>query len=142
MRMAIAVVAGGYQTALVSYFVQKDFFPALMKLLHQLENPLQASEPLLLTGLLANYNKFESNNQYRTRFADFVNEETMVKVVESVAWTTTVMRERYVAIQDDTPVGWSIGGTLSYVGLGALAGVKPAAATLTEEQQKEAFTQQ
>lgn len=140
--MAIAIVAGGYQTALVSYFVQKDFFPALMKLLHQLDNPLQASEPLLLTGLLANYNKFESNNQYRTRFADFVNEETMVKVIESVAWTTTVLRERFIAIQDDTPVGWSIGSTLSYVGLGALAGAKPAPIALTEEQQKEAFAKQ
>ncbi|GIZ38997.1 hypothetical protein CKM354_000239000 [Cercospora kikuchii] len=141
-RMAIAVVAGGYQTALVSYFVQKDFFPALMKLLHQLDNPLQAAEPLLLTGLLANYNKFESNNQYRVRFADFVNEETMIRVIQSIAWTTAVLRERYVAILDDTPVGWSLGNTLSYVGLGSLAGAKPAGTVLTEDQQKEAFAQQ
>lgn len=142
VRMAIAVVAGGYQTALVSYFVQKDFFPALMKLLHQLDNPLQAAEPLLLTGLLANYNKFESNNQYRVRFADFVNEETMIRVIQSIAWTTAVLRERYVAILDDTPVGWSLGTTLSYVGLGSLAGAKPAGTVLTEDQQKEAFAQQ
>ncbi|KAK4507106.1 hypothetical protein PRZ48_000840 [Zasmidium cellare] len=142
VRTAVAVVAGGYQTALVSYFVHRDFFPALMKLVHQLDNPLKASEPLLLTGLLANYNKFEVHNQYRVRFADFVNEETMSKAVHSVAWTTAVLRERYIAIQDDTPVGWSIGGTLSYVGLGALAGVKPAAPALTEDQQKELFAQQ
>lgn len=113
-----------------------------MQLVHQLDNPLKASEPLLLTGLLANYNKFEVHNQYRVRFADFVNEETMSKVVHSVAWTTAVLRERYIAIQDDTPVGWSIGGTLSYVGLGRLAGVQPAAPALTEEQQKELFAQQ
>lgn len=30
IRAAIAVVAGGYQTALVSYFVHRDLFPALM----------------------------------------------------------------------------------------------------------------
>jgi hypothetical protein len=30
IRTAIAVVAGGYQTALVSYFVHRDLFPALM----------------------------------------------------------------------------------------------------------------
>lgn len=142
VRTAIAVVAGGYQTALISYFVHRDFFPALMKLVHQLENPLQASEPLLLTGLLANYNKFEVHNQYRVRFADFVNEETMTRVVHSVAWTTTILRERYIAIQDDTPTGWSVGGTLSYVGLGALTGVKPATPALTEEQQKELFSAQ
>lgn len=142
VRTAIAVVAGGYHTALVSYFVHRDFFPALMKLVHQLDNPLTASEPFLLTGLLANYNKFEVHNQYRIRFSDFVNEETMIRVVQSIAWTTTILRERYVTILDDTPAGWSIGGTLSYVGLGALAGAKPAAPTLTEEQQKELFSQQ
>ena len=142
MRTAIAVVSGGYQTALVSYFINRDFFPALMKLAHQVENPLHGSEPLLLTGLLANYNKFEAPNQYRVRFSDFVNEDTMARVILSVAWTTSVLRERYIAIQDDTPLGWSIGGTLSYVGLGALAGTKPASASLTEEQQKQLFSEQ
>lgn len=110
--------------------------------MHQVESPLQASQPFLLTGLLANYNKFESHNQYRMRLADFVNEETMTKVVQSISWTTTVLRERYIAIQDDTPAGWSIGGTLSYVGLGSLAGAKPAALVLTEDQQKELFAEQ
>ena len=76
------------------------------------------------------------------RFSDFVNEETMSKVVQSIAWTTAVLRERYIAIQDDTPVGWSIGGTLSYVGLGILTGAKSAAPALTDEQQKELFAQQ
>lgn len=142
VRTAIAVVSGGYQTALVSYFIHRDFFPALMKLVHQLDNALQASEPLLLTGLLANYNKFEIHNQYRVRFADFVNDETMSKVVESVSWTCTLLRSRYVTILDDTPVGWSMAGTLSYVGLGALAGAKPAAPVLTEDQQKELFNEQ
>lgn len=31
VRATIAVVSGGYQTALVSYFINRDFFPALMK---------------------------------------------------------------------------------------------------------------
>lgn len=142
VHAAIAVVSGGYQTALVSYFIHRDFFPALMKLVHQLDNPLRASEPFLLTGLLANYNKFEVHNQYRVRFSDFVHDETMKDVVESVAWVCTLLRSRYVAIYDDTPVGWSVAGTLSYVGLGALAGAQPAAPVLTEEQQRELFAEQ
>lgn len=142
VRTAIAVVSGGYQTVLVSYFIHRDFFPALMKLVHQLESPLQAAEPLMLTGLLANYNKFEVQNQYRVRFADFVNEHTITHVVESVGWSCILLKSRYVAIQDDTPVGWSVASTLSYVGLGALAGAKPGAPTLTEEQQKLLFTEQ
>ena len=98
----------------------------------------------MLAGLLANYNKFEVHNQYRVRFSDFVNEETMTKVVWSVSWNTTLLRERYVAILDDLPAGWasSIGSTLSYVGLGAIAGAKPAAPNLTEEQQKALFSEQ
>lgn len=67
----------------------------------------------------------------------------MTKVLETIAWTTTVLRERYIAIQDDTPAEWSIGGTLSYVGLGSLTGGKKATAlVLTEVQQKELFTEQ
>ncbi|KAK5136033.1 hypothetical protein LTR08_004287 [Meristemomyces frigidus] len=142
VRTAIAVVSGGYHTALVSYFIHRDLFPALMKLVHQLDSPLQAAEPLLLTGLLANYNKFEVHNPYRVRFADLINDDTMENVVESIAWTCTLLRSRYIAIQDDTPVGWSVSGTLSYVGLGVLAGAKPALPVLTEEQQRDLFAEQ
>ena len=142
VRTAIAVVSGGYQTALISYFLHRDLFPALMKLVNQLDNPLQASEPLLLAGLLANYNKFEVHNPYRVRFADFVNDDTMKRVIDSETFTCTLLRSHYIVIQDDTPTGWSVSGTLSYVGLGALAGAKPALPVLTEEQQRDLFAEQ
>lgn len=103
----------------------------------QLESPLQASEPLILTGLLANYDKFEVQNQYRIRFSDFVHDGTMQSIMQSISWACVLLRAGYIAIQDDTPTGWSIGGTLSYVGLGSLAGAKPAAPVFTEEQQRE-----
>ena len=96
----------------------------------------------MLTGLLANYNKFEVHNQYRMRFSDFVNDEIMGSIVDSVSWTCTLLRERYIAIQDDTPTTWSLGGTLSYVGLGGLGGAKPAQPALTEDQQKELLLEQ
>lgn len=159
VRTAVAVVSGGYQTALVSYFLHKDFFPALMtvsqsspqircisancgQLINQLENPLRAVEPFLLTGLLSNYNKFEAANRYWTRFADFADTEAMKATVDSVGWTSMLLRERYVGIQDDTPAAWSISGTLSYIGLGSLAGAKPAPPVLTEGQQRELFLEQ
>ena len=107
-----------------------------------MENPLAASEPFVLTGLLANYNKFEVHNPYRVRFTDFINDDAMKKVVESVASTCMLLRSHYIAIQDDTPIGWSVSGTLSYVGLGALAGAKPALPVLTEEQQRDLFAEQ
>lgn len=117
-------------------------FSDVAQLVHEMESPLQAAEPFLLTGILANYNKFEGNNQYRVRFSDFVNDEAMKSIVESIAWTCTLLREQYISIQDDTPVGWNIGSTLSYVGLGALAGATPAPPALTEEQQRELYLEQ
>lgn len=66
----------------------------------------------------------------------------MISIFESVSCTCNLLRERYIAIHNDTPAGWSLGGTLSYVGLGSLAGAKAAAPTLTEEQQRDLFQEQ
>ena len=161
VRAMTAMVAGGHHTVLVSYFIYRDFFPALMKvcsidtarwseftfadlmqLTHELESPLQAFEPLLLIGLLANYSKFEVHNQYRVRFSDFAHERAMNSVVEAVGWISTLLRERYVAVQDDRPTTWSLSGTLSQVGLGYFGATKSAAPSLTEEQQRELFFEQ
>lgn len=107
-----------------------------------MDHPLRASEPFLLVGLLANYDKFETHNQYRVRLADYVDENAMQKVVESIGWTCKLLQDHYIAILDDTPVAWSLGGTLSYVGLGALTRTKPAAPVLSEEEQRELFAEQ
>lgn len=107
-----------------------------------MDHPLRAAEPFLLVGLLANYDKFETHNQYRVRLADYVNEDAMQKVVESIGWTCKLLQERYIAIQDDTPAAWSIGNTLSYVGLGALAKSRPTTPSLTEDEQRTLFAEQ
>jgi hypothetical protein len=75
----------------------------------------------VLLGLLANYNKFEFQNPYRLRLDDFVNEGTIQKIIKSVGLTCDNVREKYVAIQDDLPEGWSITNPLSIIGLGAKA---------------------
>ncbi len=139
VRTAIAVVSGGYQTALVSYFVDRDFFPAIMRLVQQLDDPLQATEPVLLVGLLANHGKFEAHNPYQVRFADFVNDKAMDRVAESVGQMSSILRAQYIEVQDDTPVAWSVAGTLSYVGLGVLAGAKSTQPVFTDDQQRDLF---
>lgn len=138
----MAVVSGGYQTALVSYFSHRDLFPGLMKLVQQCGRIGSAAEPLFLTGLLANYGRFESHNQYRVRFSDFVNDEAIAEIVRTIGSTSKTMRDRYVQIQDDTSAGWTVAGTLSYIGLSALAGAEWTAPKLTEEQQRDLFVQQ
>jgi hypothetical protein len=103
---------------------------------------LDAAQPLLLAGLLANYNKFETYNPYHARFADFVNHDTIVQICKSIEGTCVFLRDQYVTIQDDIPEAWSIGGTLSYIGLGALARAKPAVLVPTEEEMKIKFAEQ
>ncbi|GAB7349143.1 hypothetical protein MBLNU459_g8085t1 [Dothideomycetes sp. NU459] len=142
VQVALCVTSGAFQTGLLTYFTQRDLFPSLMKLIHDLEGPLDATQPFLLAGLLANYNKFESRNPYHIRLADFVNDDTIKKIARSFSRTCAYLRDQYVAIQEDAPEAWSIGGTLSYIGLGALAGSKPATPVLTEDEMKTLFVEQ
>jgi hypothetical protein len=107
-----------------------------------MNHPLRASEPFLLVGLLANYDKFETHNQYKVRLADYLDDAGMEKVIESVGWTCKLLQELYVGIMDDSPAVWSIGGTLSYVGLGALARTKAPAPVLSEDEQRTLFAEQ
>ncbi|KAI5252046.1 DUF1741-domain-containing protein [Aureobasidium subglaciale] len=141
VQVALCVASGAFQTGLLTYFTQRDLFPSLMQLILDLEDPLEAAQPLLLAGLLANYNKFETYNPYHVKFADFVNHETMVQICRSIESTCASMRDQYVAIQDDVPEAWSIGGTLSYIGLGALAGAKPTVPAPTEDEMKAKFAE-
>ncbi|EEP80283.1 conserved hypothetical protein [Uncinocarpus reesii 1704] len=137
---AIAMTSGAYKTGLISYFMHRDLFPSLMKFVHDSDDPMQIFKPFLLLGLLANYNKFEFQNPYQLRLDDFVNETTILKIVRGVGTTCTILRNSYVAVQDDLPEGWTWSGTLAFFGLGALAGrskIQP----LTAEEMKERFAE-
>ncbi|KAL8799552.1 MAG: hypothetical protein Q9200_007512 [Gallowayella weberi] len=119
--VAIVLIAGAYQTSLVSYFTHRDLFPCLMKSIQDAEDPFQVFEPFLLLGLLANYNKFEFRNPYRLRLEDFVNETAIQKIILGIGAVCTRSRDYYVAIQEDIEEGWTLSNTLKYIGLGVLA---------------------
>ncbi|KAH8881190.1 DUF1741-domain-containing protein [Thozetella sp. PMI_491] len=126
VQVALAVTSGAYQTSLLTYFIQRDLFPAVMKFIHEAESPPRISEPFTLLGLLANYNKFEFQNPYQLRLNDFVNEGTIQKIIQSVGYTCQKLRIDFVNIQDDMPEGWTLASTLNMMGLGAIApGGKP-----------------
>ncbi|KAI9696920.1 MAG: hypothetical protein M1820_007995 [Bogoriella megaspora] len=132
----LALISGAYQTSLVTYFTHRDLFPSLMKFVQETEEPSQASGPFILIGLLANYNKFEFQNPYRFRLDDFVNDAAIGKVVQGVGHVCHEARDRYVAVQDDLPEGWSFVNTLGYIGLGAWTGKKPKAPAPSPEEAK------
>lgn len=112
-----------------------------VQLIDDVEDSSAALQPFLLVGLLANYNKFESHDSYHVRFAD-VDQNTIQKIARCVSMACDSLRDEYVLIQNDAPETWSIGGTLSYIGLGSLAGTKPSLSVPTEEEAKALFMNQ
>ncbi|KAK0705642.1 hypothetical protein B0H67DRAFT_604399 [Lasiosphaeris hirsuta] len=127
IEVALAVTSGAYQTSLLTYFIQRDLFPSVMKFIQDTDTPARVAEPFTLIGLLANYNKFEFQNPYQMRLNDFVNEAAIQKIIRSVGYSCQTLRGQYVAVQDDLPEGWTLSSTLNMIGLGAIApGGKPA----------------
>lgn len=92
-----------------------------MQFVQDSEKPGPILEPFTLIGLLANYNKFESQNPYQMRLNDFVNEATIQKIIRCVGYTCQAVRADYVDVQEDLPEGWTLSKTLNLIGLGFIA---------------------
>jgi hypothetical protein len=81
--------------------------------------------PLVLLGLLSNYNKFEHRNPYRFRMEDFVNEAVSQKLVQGLGKLCASSRDQYAAIVQDHPdQSWTLSNALNSIGLGILAPIK------------------
>ncbi|KAI0389701.1 hypothetical protein F5Y17DRAFT_109396 [Xylariaceae sp. FL0594] len=125
VEVVLSITSGAYQTSLLTYFIQRDLFPAIMKFIQDSDTPERVLEPFTLLGLLANYNKFEFQNPYQLRLNDFVNEAAIQKIVRCVGQTCKNLRSQYLDISEDLPEGWSLAHTLNAIGLGKIApGVK------------------
>ncbi|KFY52512.1 hypothetical protein V496_08388 [Pseudogymnoascus sp. VKM F-4515 (FW-2607)] len=105
------------------------------------DSTTQTFEPFTLLGLLANYNKFEFQNPYRLRLEDFVNEAAIQKIITSTGDTSSRLRTKYVAVQNDLPEGWSLASAFGMLGLGGLIGAKPAAPVIDPEAAKKMFAE-
>ncbi|KAK7980799.1 hypothetical protein PG989_013256 [Apiospora arundinis] len=121
VQVVLAITSGAYQTSLLTYFIHRDLFPAMMKFIQDSDSPTRVLEPFMLLGLLANYNKFEFQNPYQLRLNDFVNEAAIQKVIRCVGQTCKNLRGQYVEILEDLPEGWSITSALTMFGLSSIA---------------------
>ncbi|KAH8677679.1 hypothetical protein BX600DRAFT_134207 [Xylariales sp. PMI_506] len=121
VEVVLAITSGAYQTSLLTYFIHRDLFPAIMKFVQDSDSSTRVLEPFTLLGLLANYNKFEFQNPYQLRLNDFVNEAAIQKIIRCVGESCTTLRGQYVDILEDLPEGWTFAGTLNMIGLGAIA---------------------
>ncbi|KAK4167486.1 hypothetical protein QBC43DRAFT_311959 [Cladorrhinum sp. PSN259] len=145
VEVALAVTSGAYQTSLLTYFIQRDLFPAIISCI---TSPVPAPEeripkPFILLGLLANYNKFEFQNPYQLRLNDFVNEHVIKQVVQSIGNSCLTLRNQYIEVQEDLPEGWTLSGTLNKIGLGVIApgGKPPPKPVYDEETAKKMFSE-
>ncbi|EPS45022.1 hypothetical protein H072_1046 [Dactylellina haptotyla CBS 200.50] len=120
VHVALVTACGAFNTGLLSYFTHRDLFPALMKFINDPATSSMSFEPFVLLGVLANYNKFEIQNSYQLRLADFVNDASMKQIVYTIGAAATRCREDYIDVQDDAPEGWSFGSVLSLMGLGGI----------------------
>ncbi|KAI9753267.1 MAG: hypothetical protein M4579_005240 [Chaenotheca gracillima] len=140
VEAALSVTSGAFQTSLLSYFTHRDLFPSLVKYIQDSNDTSRSFQPFLLLGLLANYNRFEFQNPYRLRLEDFVNEGTIQKIIRAIGLESRILRDGYVAVQDDLPEGWSFNSTMTFFGLGALTSApKPAQAAPSPEAAKALF---
>ncbi|KAK8165689.1 hypothetical protein BKA80DRAFT_271969 [Phyllosticta citrichinensis] len=131
IRVGLSITSGAYSTGLISYFTHRDLFPSLMKFVQDSESSTEILDPFILLGLLVNYNKFEFQNPYRLRLDDFVNDMAIKKTVHCVGNTCRDARDKYVAVQDDLPEGWSLGSAIGY-----LTGSNKKSSVPEEEAQK------
>ncbi|CAO2650918.1 Nn.00g092150.m01.CDS01 [Neocucurbitaria sp. VM-36] len=140
IRATLSITAAGFHTALPSYFTHRDLFPSLMKYVQDCEDSAEVLPAFYLLGLLANYNKFEFQNPYRLRLDDFVNDAIIQKMIACFGKSCLELRDAYIAVQDDMPEGWTLGSTLSYIGLGALApNSRPSTPVPAPEEAKSLF---
>lgn len=109
------------------------------QLINDTEAADQIFQPFLLLGLLASYNQFEFQNPYQSRLGDFVNENTIQKIVKCIGETCASSRNQFVAVQDDMPEGWSLQSTLKFLGLRMLAPGAKAPPPPSPEEAQELF---
>ncbi|KAK6386048.1 hypothetical protein LTS17_001622 [Exophiala oligosperma] len=140
LETTLALVAGGFHTSLVSYFMHKDLFSALMKYVHDVHaTPSAGLKAFVIVGVLSSYNKFESQNVYQNRLEDFVNEETIRLLVHNFTDACANIRNQYVSVQEDLPVPWNLNSTLVMVGLRPLSSDANKPLPPTEEEAKVLF---
>ncbi|KAF9906779.1 hypothetical protein EC991_000290 [Linnemannia zychae] len=104
LRLAIALACGNdnvNKNSLNEYFMQKDMFPSLIKFFVKVESIELAFEAMSLLGLLANYNKYETQNCYLASLAALNDDAILRKMAMVITYTCDKMRKSYTEVMDD-----------------------------------------
>ncbi|KAK9468145.1 hypothetical protein V1512DRAFT_96354 [Lipomyces arxii] len=118
LRAALSTVCGAYKTSLINFFIQRDFFPALVQIIYIDETTSHTVASLILLGILSNYDKLEAYNPYQTRLADFADNTVMQRIVATIGQICKEARSQYIEVMDDVGDGFSLESVLSsYAGI-------------------------
>ncbi|KAF9899048.1 hypothetical protein BX616_003335 [Lobosporangium transversale] len=104
LRLAIALACGNdnvNKNSLNEYFMQKNIFTSLIKFFVMVDSVNLAFEAMSLLGLLANYNKYESQNPYLSNLAALNDLSILQKMCMVIVHTCDGMRRGYIEIMDD-----------------------------------------
>jgi hypothetical protein len=82
-----------------------DLFTSLVAYISSTTSSSEILRASVLLALLSTYNKHETSNPYQSRLRDFINEDVMHKIIESVGTVSKHSCEEYTSIQDDTVEG-------------------------------------
>ncbi|GAO47987.1 DUF1741-domain-containing protein [Saitoella complicata NRRL Y-17804] len=113
VALALCFVARAYHSSLISYFTHRNFLPPLLSYITSRPSSSPAAgtrDAVLLVGLLAAYQKFESHNPYQTYLSQLSDQEQMMAVIETFGEVCREVRDDYIEVQDDGEgvgfVGW------------------------------------
>ena len=105
IRLTLMVVCGSYHSSLLSYFMYNDLFTSITNYIALSTSTSDILRASVLLALLSTYNKYETANPYQSRLRDYVNEDVMQKIIESVGTVSRNSRQAYTSIQDDAVEG-------------------------------------
>ncbi|CAN6674679.1 hypothetical protein TRVA0_060S00606 [Trichomonascus vanleenenianus] len=104
IRTTTIAAGGAFQTSLSTYFAHKDMFGSIMDFIHTPGTDSYVGDAFSLLGILASFDKFEAYNPYRTRLADFVDDATMMRIVQASGHVWTICRNQYLSPSNSSSV--------------------------------------
>ncbi|KAG0265978.1 hypothetical protein DFQ27_000228 [Actinomortierella ambigua] len=105
------------KNSLNQYFMQKDILPAVMQFIVDCDDPTLSFEAMSLLGILASYNKYETQNPYQSSLTTLDDPVILRRMVEVIIGSCVSMRRKYMDIFDDDEVSTvsKLTSTISYL---------------------------
>ncbi|KAG5437500.1 hypothetical protein PCANB_000928 [Pneumocystis canis] len=101
LKLCLCTICHGFNSNIVSYFHQKDFFPSIIKYIIDPNTFSTAFLAFLFLGILVNNKKFESQNIYQTRLGDFVDSNAMQLIINIISTICIECKNQYISFQNN-----------------------------------------